>query len=107
MGTRLRDPIVRRPSLPLTAADEQQLQGLRESPESQAALEQLTGASVADPAEISEAALLHAIFKAGLRAVRHYAEEAGYAQLAEQNAADDERRRSEARRREPSWAGEA
>jgi hypothetical protein len=85
MTTRLAGRVVRRPSLPLTERDEVNLALLREIPIYRQALADLTSESADGPAatagtgSITEAALLHAIFQAGVGAVRAAAEEAGYA----------------------------
>ncbi len=103
--TRMRAAAVRRPSLPLTEDDERDLASLRTSPLQRAVLERLSGEPVA-AAEMSESALLHAVFEAGLGAVRAASEEAGYAQLALEMADEAKGHRSAARRRRPSWAHE-
>lgn len=103
MRTRLRAPVVRRSSLPLTERDEHDLALLRSSAPQRAALGRLSGEPLA-PADLSEAALLHAVFEAGLAAVREASEDAAYAELAAQQADEDTARRTEARRRRPSWA---
>jgi hypothetical protein len=106
MATRMKEPVTRRPSLPLTAKDESDLNLIRTSPSHQRALEQL-GADLPGGAEaLSEAALLHAVFEAGLDAVRMAAAEAGYAELARQQAAEAVANRAENRRRRPQWADE-
>lgn len=104
--TRLQARVVRRPSLPLTDADERALELLRDSPAYRRALAELSGEDVAD-VEPSEAALLHAILVVGQRAVHDVAAEAGYAAMATDQAAQADDRRAEARRRQPSWADEA
>lgn len=102
MTMRMTSPVVRRPSLPLTANDEAELVRLREEPQYRQALQQLSGAPVGE-GSTTEAALLHAIFAAGLTAVKESAEEAGYAVMA---AEQDAQRQMEARRRGPTWADE-
>lgn len=91
-----------RKSLPLTARDLEDLSKIRHSVVHRAALADLVEAPVSESA--SEASVLQAVFEAGLRAVRHQVEEAGYAQLAaEMDAAS---RQASARRRRPAWADE-
>ena len=97
--------VVRRPSLPLTARDEEDLALLRSGPERRAHLARLSGEDVA-AGDISESALLHAVLQAGLAAIQEAAEEAGYAQLAREQADGADGRRAEARRRTPTWAHE-
>lgn len=100
MATRMRAPIVRRPSLPLTEQDERDLALIRESPAHRHALAQVSGAP--DDAELSEAAVLHSVFEAGLGVIHEAALEAGYAELAQAW----EGSRDQARRRRPGWADE-
>lgn len=107
MTTRTRESTVRRPSLPLTARDEADLAVLRDSEPSRQALARLTGIPTYS-STVSEATLLHAVFTAGLGALRQEAEEAGYAEIAaQQDAAEIAAQRRQARRRSPSWAHEA
>lgn len=101
----MRAAAVRRPSLPLTERDERDLALLRASAPRREALSRLTGEPVTRP-DLSEATLLHAVFEAGLAAVREATEEAGYAELAAQQGAEQAERRAEARRRRPAWADE-
>jgi hypothetical protein len=105
MATRLKASVTRRPSLPLTAKDERSLDLIRTTSTYQRALAQLAG-DVGEPGTMSEGALLHAVFAAGLQAVRHTAAEAGYAALADQRSASLDARRAESRRRPPAWADE-
>ncbi|HTU06398.1 MAG TPA: hypothetical protein VMG13_12665 [Trebonia sp.] len=106
MAVRLKEPIKARKSLPLTERDLADIARLRgETPERQA-LSELTGAVVVE--SVAEAALLHMIFEAGLRAIRERAEEQAYASAAADRAASgaaDEIRQI-ARRRRPAWSGE-
>ncbi|WP_030529644.1 hypothetical protein [Phycicoccus jejuensis] len=106
MATRMQGKVIRRPSLPLTAQDEIDLGLIRTSPSHQRALEQLGADIHDDAASMSESALLHAVFEAGLGAVRAAAAEAGYAELAQQLEADSLERRDISRRRRPRWADE-
>lgn len=107
MATRLNQPVVRRPSLPLTAQDEADLDVLRDSPAHRRALSQLSPAAPDAATDLTEGALLHAVLQAGIAAIRAHAEAEGYQQLAAQYAADTQRRRATARRRRPVWADEA
>jgi hypothetical protein len=100
----MHEHVVRRPSLPLTARDEHELDRLRQSPVYRDALERVAGQALNEA--VSEAVLLHAIFAVGLDCVRRAAEESGYAALAADQVAEDEDHRSTARRRRPSWADE-
>jgi hypothetical protein len=54
----------------------------------------------------AESVFLHAIFAAGLRAVREHAEQASYAADAAAYESEDAERRAVARRRRPEWADE-
>jgi hypothetical protein len=105
MVRRLSERVVRRSPLPLTERDEADLAQLREPGATRTALASLTPGSLPDT-EISEAMLLHAVFAAGLRAVREAAETAAYERLAIEYAAEDAERRRIARRRRPEWAAE-
>jgi hypothetical protein len=91
-----------RKSLPLTARDVEDLIKIRNSVAHRAALADLVDAPVSEGA--SEASVLQAVFEAGLRAVRHQVEEAGYAKLAAEM--DASTRQASARRRRPAWADE-
>lgn len=102
---RFRDAVVRRPSLPLTEQDEHELVRLRESSLHREALARLSGVPQVT-SEVSESALLHAVFEAGLVAVRQASEDAGYAQLAVEVEIEGKSHRAAARRRRPSWANE-
>jgi len=105
MTTRLNEPAKARKSLPLTERDLADLERLRGQTPEREALSDLSGIAVED---VTEAALLHMIFAAGLRAIREKAEEHAYASAAADRLASgeaDEIRRS-ARRRRPAWADE-
>lgn len=105
MATRLSQRAVRRMPLPLTDRDLADLAKLREPGVEREALAALTPGELPE-GELTEAALLHAVFEAGLRAVRDAAEERSYAaDAAAYERADAERRRT-ARRRRPSWSDE-
>ncbi len=106
MASRMKQSVVRRPSLPLTSADEADLRLLKESPAYQQALARLSSQDL-PPGDVKESVLLHAVFEAGLAAVRQLAESDGYTQLAAERAADDATRRRLSRRRRPAWADEA
>lgn len=101
--SRARVTAVRRSSLPLTERDQQDLALLRASEPQREALGRLTGEPVIG-ADVSEVALIHAVFAAGLRALREATEEAGYAELAAQQTGELAVRRAESRRRRPVWA---
>jgi hypothetical protein len=105
MATRLNQPTERRTPLALTARDLADLERLREPGPERKALADL--AESLPQGEVSESLLVHAVFVAGLRAVREAAEELGYAQLAAQEAGSGEaaERRLIAGRR-PPWAKE-
>lgn len=105
MTSRVRARVVRRPSLPLSAQDERDLALLSSSSLHRDALVRLSGEDLDD--DVSEAALLHAVFEVGLTAIREATEEAGYAQLASDQAVAAIEHRAEARRRKPSWADES
>lgn len=101
MATRLNEPTERRTPLPLTARDVADLDKLREPGPEREALGALT--APLPEGDVSEAFLVHAVFVAGIRAVRDAVEEMGYAELAAQQAASGEaaERRRIARRRPP------
>jgi mRNA interferase MazF len=103
MTTRLNQQTVRRAGLPLTERDLDDLETIRNAPEREAV------GRAADtelpPGDLTEAALLHAVFTAGLRALRRAIDDAGYAQLADDSEYMDEVRRI-ARRRRPDRADE-
>lgn len=106
MAVRLKEPVKARKSLPLTERDLADIARLRgETPERQA-LAELTGDAVVE--SVAEAALLHMIFEAGLRAIRERAEERAYATAAADRVASGEAAeiRRIARRRPPAWSGE-
>ncbi len=106
MASRLNQTVVRRPSLPLTAADEVDLALLKQSRPYQQALARLSSQDLPEGA-VTESVLLHAVFEAGLAAVRHLAQSDGYAQLAAEFAAEESTRRRLSRRRRPAWADDA
>ena len=106
MASRMNQTVVRRPSLPLTAADEADLMLLKESPSYQQALARLSSQDLPEGG-VKESVLLHAVFEAGLSAVRQLAESDGYEQLSAEYAADDATRRRLSRRRRAAWADEA
>lgn len=75
---------------------------LRTSGARRAALTRLTTVEVGENS--SEAAVLHAVMEAGLRAVTEEVEDRGYAEMAADYS--DTERRAVARRRKPEWAEE-
>lgn len=91
-----------RKSLPLNARDLSDLSALRRSPAHRAVLADLAGTPLSETS--SEAAVLHAIWEAGVQAVRDRVEEAGYAALAAER--DPIAGKAVARRRRPTWADE-
>lgn len=105
MSSRLHQGTERRTPLPLTARDIEDLAKLRMPSPERDALNDLADVSLAD--EVSEALLIHAVFTAGLRAIKEAAEARGYAQLAAQEEAfgDAAERRASSDRR-PRWADE-
>ena len=106
MAIRLNQPAKARKSLPLTERDLADLERLRGQTPEREALADLAGVVVVEG--VTEAALLHMIFTAGLRAIQEKAEELAYASAAADRLASgeaDESRRI-ARRRRPSWADE-
>jgi hypothetical protein len=105
MATRFNEPTRVRKSLPLTERDLADLQRLRQETPERAALSQLSGADVMD---VTESALLHMIFVAGLHAISEKAEERAYVTAATDRLASGEAGeiRLAARRRRPSWADE-
>jgi hypothetical protein len=104
MARRLNQPTERRTPLPLTARDLADLDKLRQpGPERQA----LAGLAEALPdGETSEALLVHAVFAAGLRAVRESVENRSYAEAAAEKGASAPEDFQTARRRRPTWADE-
>lgn len=105
MAIRMSAKVVRRPSLPLTERDERALAVLSTSRAHRDALARMSDIEDAT-AEISESALLHAVFEIGMAAIRDAVEEAGYAAVAAAQADDAAGRRQEARRRASAWAHE-
>jgi hypothetical protein len=91
-----------RKSLPLSERDLHDLALMRGSVAHRAALSRLADVDVNE--DSSEAALLHAVMEAGIRAVAQQVEAAGYAELAA--GMDTANRKSTARRRRPTWADE-
>ncbi len=100
MTTQELEAIPTRKSLPLTVRDMRDLERMQNSDRYRNALMHLSRENL--PADASDARILHAVFTAGLTAVRQQVEEDGYAALAAQQ--DTAARRAEARRRRPSWA---
>jgi hypothetical protein len=104
MATRLNQPTERRTPLPLTARDLEDLAKLREPGPERRALTALAAAPA--EGEVSEALLVHAVFVAGLRAVREAAEAASYQADAADRHARADADRAAARRRQPTWDAE-
>ena len=107
MARRMSLPVVRRPSVPLTATDEEELQALRVSPDMRRALGEIAPMHPALEEDVSEGVLLHAVLQAGFAALRVRIESDGYAALAEEYASASDTRRRMSRRRKPGWADEA
>lgn len=105
MVTRLNEPAKARKSLPLTERDLADLERLRGRTPERDALSDLAGVVVEG---VTDAALLHMIFTAGLQAIREKAEELAYASAAAErlNSGEAEEIRRIARRRRPAWADE-
>ncbi|MGD0241632.1 MAG: hypothetical protein ABSB59_15080 [Streptosporangiaceae bacterium] len=105
MVTRLDKPAKARKSLPLTERDLAELERLHGPTPERDALFDLAGIAIES---VTEAALLHMIFSAGLQAIREKAEEHAYTTAAAERLASgeaQENRRAE-RRRRPAWADE-
>jgi hypothetical protein len=105
MTTRLSEPAKARKSLPLTERDLADLERLRGQTPERDALAELIGIEIQS---VTEAALLHMIFAAGLRAIRERTEERAYASAAADRLAGGESAESRliARRRRPAWTNE-
>lgn len=105
MASRMKSQAVRRVPLPLTESDERDLALIRQSSAYREALGALAGDwRLGQEGEVTESVLLHGVFAAGLDAIKALAQEAGYAQLAEERMTGEGERRRVARRRAPSWA---
>jgi hypothetical protein len=105
MVTRFSEPAKARKSLPLTERDLAELDRLRAPSPERDVLSELAGVRIES---VTEAALLHMIFAAGLRAIQEKAEQRAYLTAAADRLTSgeaDEIRRV-ARRRRPSWAAE-
>ena len=96
---------MRRPSLPLTDSDERDLAQLKGSPSLLKALSDIVDLDI-NLESATEAAVLHAIFRAGIARINDAALDAGYAQLATEHIEDIADRKATARRRTPTWADE-
>jgi len=105
MVTRFNEQAKSRKSLPLTERDLADLERLRGQTPERDALSDLAGVAVEG---VTEAALLHIVFTAGLRAIREKAEELAYASAAADRLASGEAEeiRRISRRRRPAWADE-
>jgi hypothetical protein len=104
MATRLSEPTERQTPLPLTPRDQAGLAKLREAGPERYALSSLVAAL--PEGDVSEALLVHAVFPAGLRAVREVAESAAYESDAARRHARMDAERATAQRTQPSWAGD-
>lgn len=97
---------MRRPSLPLTENDVRDIEALQDSEELRQALQELSPDQMRS-GNVSESALLHAIWTTGMSAIRERAEVVGYQALAaSMTAAEIAENRASARRRSPNWADE-
>jgi len=105
MARRLHEAAEVRKPLPLTNRDLEDLDRLRAPGPERIALADLSGAQL--EGQVTESVLLHAVFAAGMRAVREAAEARAYGEAAVERRAAAEEDRKIARRRRPSWAGEA
>lgn len=105
MATRFSEPTKARKSLPLTERDLADIDRLRAPTPERDVLSELAGVRIES---VTEAALLHIIFAAGLRVIRETAEQRAYFAAAADRLASGEAGeiRRIARRRRPSWAGE-
>ena len=107
VARRMSQPVVRRPSVPLTLSDEEELQTLRLSPELRRALAEIAPMHPALDTDVTEGVLLHAVLQAGFAALKTRVESDGYASLAEEYASVSDTRRRMSRRRRPEWADES
>ena len=106
MASRMNQRPVRRSPLPLTERDIADLERLRTPGPTREALARVLPGELPE-GDVTESALLHAVFKAGLRAIRETAEELSYAaDAAGETAAEAAEHRRILRRRRPSWADE-
>ena len=97
---------MRRPSLPLTDNDVRNIEALQESEELRQALQELSPDQLRS-GQVSESALLHAIWTTGMSAVQERAEIMGYQALAaSMTEAEIAENRAWAKRRAPYWADE-
>jgi ectoine hydroxylase-related dioxygenase (phytanoyl-CoA dioxygenase family) len=106
MTARVNERAKARKSLPLTERDLADLERLKGQTPERDALADLAGVVVVE--SVAEAALLHMVFTAGLRAIRERAEELAYASAAADRLASGEAEeiRRIARRRRPAWVDE-
>lgn len=93
-----------RKSLPLTAADLQDLAFIRQTAEQRQVLSEMSGTEVTEGT--SEASYLRAVLEVGIQTLREHAEDRGYAAVAADQATTLAQRRRAARRRTPAWANE-
>jgi hypothetical protein len=96
------DRVTARKSLPMSDRDLRDLALMRGSERHREALARLSDMVVTE--STSEAALLRAVWEAGIRAVEREIEADGYAKIALE--IDVDALRKSARRRRPSWAEE-
>jgi hypothetical protein len=104
MATRTSGRIARRATLPLTESDLADLERMKSDRVLRAALDELTSGDLGS-ADVTESALIHAIWAIGIRAIRDHAETAGYLDLAASFTTEElQERRHYATRNRSSWA---
>jgi hypothetical protein len=103
MATRTSGRIARRATLPLTDSDLADLEQMKSDPALRTALDELTSGDIGS-ADVTESALVHAIWVIGIRAIRDHCEAAGYLDLAASFTAEElEERRHYATRNRSTW----
>ena len=103
MATRTPGRIARRATLPLTDSDLADLERMKSDPSLRAALDELMQGELTTT-EVTESALVHAIWVCGIRAVREHAEAKAYLDLAASFTPEEvEERRHYATRNRSSW----
>lgn len=103
MATRTPGRIARRATLPLTDSDLADLERMKSDPSLRAALDELMQGELTTT-EVTESALVHAIWVCGIRAVREHAEGKAYLDLAASFTPEEvEERRHYATRNRSSW----
>ena len=103
MAIRTSGRIARRATLPLTDGDLADLEQMKSDPALRTALDELTSGDIGS-ADVTESALVHAIWVIGIRAIRDHSEAAGYLDLAASFTPEElEVRRHYATRNRSSW----